>query len=66
MDPLNLESQNLAKNIPVGLPSYPIKFWGKSVQGFASYDRTNKQTEKKDYKEILELDTESPTTNMII
>ena len=28
----------------MGLPSYPIKIWGKSVQGFLSYDRTNKQT----------------------
>ena len=31
VDPLNLESQNQAKNIPVGLPSSPIKIWGKSV-----------------------------------
>ena len=28
-------------NIPVGLPSYPIKIWGKSVQELLSYDRTN-------------------------
>ena len=26
----------------MGLPSSPIKIWGKSVQGFLSYDRTNK------------------------
>ena len=29
----------------MGLPSSPIKTWGKSVQGFLSYDRTNKPTE---------------------
>ena len=27
----------------MGLPSSPIKILGKSVQGFPSYDRTNKQ-----------------------
>ena len=31
VDPLNLESQSQAENIPVGLPSSPIKNWGKSV-----------------------------------
>ena len=45
VDLLNLESQNQAKNISVGLPISPIKIWGKSVQGFLSYDRTNKQTD---------------------
>ena len=40
---LNLESKNQAKNIPVGLPSSPIKIWGKLVPGFLSCDRTNKQ-----------------------
>ena len=45
--PLNLESQNQAKNIPVDLPSSPIKIWGKSVQGFLSYDRTKKQTNRQ-------------------
>ena len=39
VDPLNLESQNQTKNIPVGLSSSPIKIWDKSVQGFLSYDR---------------------------
>ena len=29
-DPLNLESQNQAKNIPVVPPSSPIKVWGRS------------------------------------
>ena len=28
-DPLNLESQNQAQNIPVGLPSSQIKIWFK-------------------------------------
>ena len=32
-----------------GSPSCPIKIWGKSVQWFVSYDRTNKQTEIKTY-----------------
>ena len=45
-DPLNLESQNRAENIPVSLSSSPIKIWGKSVQGFLSYDRINKQTNR--------------------
>ena len=40
---LKLDSQNQAKNNPVGLPSSPIKIWGKSVQGFMSYDFTCKQ-----------------------
>ena len=47
VDPHNLESQNPAKNIPFGLPSSPIKMWGKSVQGFLSYDQTNKQTNRQ-------------------
>ena len=42
-EPLNLEFQNKAKNIPVGLPNSPIKICGESVKGFLSYDRTNKQ-----------------------
>ena len=40
---LNLESQNQTKNIPVTFPSSTIKMWGKSVEGFLSYDLTNKQ-----------------------
>ena len=39
-----LESQNQALNIPVVLPSFKIKIWGKLVKGFMSYDRTYKQT----------------------
>ena len=46
-DSLNLESQNQAKNISIGLPSSPIQIWGKSIQGFLSYDRTNKQTKRQ-------------------
>jgi len=48
---LNLESQNQAKNIPVALPRSPTKVWGKSVNGFLSYDRINKQT-NRDYNFI--------------
>ena len=40
VDPLNLESQNQAKNIPVGL----LRQIGA---GFLGYDRTNKQTDKQ-------------------
>ena len=47
IDHLKLESQNQAKNVPGGLPSSPIKINGKSVQGFLSYDRTNKQTDRQ-------------------
>ena len=45
VDPINLESQNQAKNIPVVLPSSPIKTWGKLVQGFirTMIGQTNKQ-----------------------
>ena len=49
VDPRNLESQNKAKNIFVVFPSFPIKIWGKSVQGFPSFDRTNKQTNRDYY-----------------
>ena len=42
----NLESQNQVKSIPVLLRRSSIKLWGKSVQGFLSFDRTNKQTAK--------------------
>ena len=42
-----VESQNQAKNIPVGLPSCIIKVCGKSVPGFLIYDRTNKQTDRQ-------------------
>ena len=31
----------------MGLPSSPIKIWGKSVQWFLSYDRTNKHTDRQ-------------------
>ena len=40
----------------VGLQSFPIKIWGKSVQGFLSYDRTTKQTNEhpnRDYNFIF-------------
>ena len=30
----------------MNLPSFPIKIWGKSVQGFLSYDRSNKQIDR--------------------
>ena len=43
VDPLNLEPLNQAKNIPVSFPSSPIR--GPSVQGFLSYEQTNRQTE---------------------
>ena len=42
IDPLNLESRNQAKHIPVLLPSFPIKIWGNSVKGLPSYDRKKK------------------------
>ena len=51
VDALNLETINQAKNISTGLPSSPIKIWGKSVQEFLSYDlwadkKTGRQTKK--------------------
>ena len=36
--------------IPVG-PEFPNQMWGKSVHGFLSYGRTNKQT-NRDYNFI--------------
>ena len=47
VDPQNLEPQ--AKNTLVGLSRFPIKIRGKSVQGFKSYNRTFKQTNKQSY-----------------
>ena len=44
--PLNLKSQNQAKNIPVGLPSSPTKIWGKSVQGVLEL-WSDKQSDKQ-------------------
>jgi len=44
MNPIKLESQNQAKNIPVVLSSSPIKIWGKTVKVFMTYDWTYKQT----------------------
>ena len=43
VNPLHLDSKHQVKNISMALPSYSIKIWGKSVKGFLSYDRKNKQ-----------------------
>ena len=52
-DQLKLESQNQAKNIPMGLLSSPIKIFGKSVTGCLSYDRTKKNRKtNRDYNLI--------------
>ena len=48
--PQNLESQ--AENTVVVLPRFPIKIWGKSVQGFKSYNQTFKQKNTSLYKYI--------------
>ena len=42
----NLESQNQAKNVPVGL-ELPNQNLRQMVQGFLSYDRTNKRTDRQ-------------------
>ena len=42
VDPLSLESQNQTFPWISRVPQF--KIWGKSVQGFRSYDQTNKQT----------------------
>ena len=44
----NLEFLNPAKNIPVGLPSSPIKILGKPFKTFLSYNWTDRQT-NRDY-----------------
>ena len=69
--PLTLESTNQAKNIPVALLSSPIKILGKTVQGFLSYDRTNKRTDKQRlqlyiYSEIIIKHATSMTTLQIL
>ena len=56
MDPLNLDSQNQANNIPVVLPSFPIEI-GKSVRGFMSYDRIYEQTNRADNFMYIYIDT---------
>ena len=45
------KSQNQTKNIPGAISRSPIKVLSKSVQGFLSYDQTNKQTNKKTNKD---------------
>ena len=57
VDSLNVESQNQAKNILVGLPNSPIKILGKSVQGFPSYDR--KQTKRTIFGKIKSIGEKS-------
>jgi len=47
VDTLYLKFHNQAKNITMCLPSSPLIIWGKSVQGFLSYDRAHKQTDKQ-------------------
>ena len=51
VDPLNLESQNQAKNIPVSLPRSPIKIWGFWELG------SDKQTDRQqtEIKTLLQL-----------
>ena len=34
---------NQSTNIPVDLPSSPLKFWVKSIKGFMGYNQTFKQ-----------------------
>ena len=45
--PTHFRISNLAKNIPVFLQSSSIKILGKLVQGFMSYDRTKKLTDRQ-------------------
>ena len=45
VDPLNLKLANQAKNTPVALPSFPIKFLGVWVY-IGDHSRTYKQTNK--------------------
>ena len=47
---LKLKLWNRVKNIPLVLPSFLIKIWGKSVKGFMFYDRAHKQNDRQ--KEI--------------
>ena len=34
-----IKSLNKGMNIPTVLPNYPIKMWGKTIDGLKSYDR---------------------------
>ena len=49
-------SKPWAKNNLVGLPSFPIKIWGKSINGFLSYDPINNQTDKQKLQLYIYID----------
>ena len=51
---LTLNLKTKLRTFPVGLPSFPIKIWGKSVQGFLSL-RSDKQTDRQTHKQKLQL-----------
>ena len=55
----------LTHSIPMGLLNSPIKIWGKSVQGFLSYDWTNRQTDIKLYKYTYILAWESSAASQV-
>ena len=47
--PTQLRLWNQVNNIPVFLPSSSVNIWDESVEGFMSYDRTDKQQTNRDY-----------------
>ena len=51
-----------AKNIPLGLPTSPIKVWGKSVKGFLNYIRKNILNTKIIFKKYVEFEDISVAT----
>ena len=56
MDPLNLKSQNQAKNIPAFFSGSPVKVWDKLGKWLLSYDRTYKQIDKQSLQLYLYTD----------
>ena len=56
MDPLKLKSQNQANNIPAFFSGSPVKVWDKLSKWVLSYDRTNKQIDKKSLQLYLYTD----------
>ena len=62
VDPVNLKTK--LRTFPWVSWVPPIKIWSKSVQGFLSYDRTNKQTNRQTEITTLYIDTNLKTRKL--
>ncbi len=59
VNPLNLELLNKSNNIPVIVPSYPIKIGGKSQGSWVFIKHPNKQTDKHATVDMAQFEFES-------